>query len=122
MPLDSKDTDLSDYLERIRRLIKQNWAYPCVKDQQTGVCEYKSTELVVEFGILKHGPVQYVEVRRASPYGIYDSYAVNAIKLASPFPPVPTAMMARMLHGSTGAAIVARFVYHIDTGITNVIR
>jgi len=117
--LDSKDTDLSDYLERIRRLIKQNWAYPCIKDQQTGACEYKSTELVVEFGILKHGPVQYVEVRRASPYGIYDSYAVNAIKLASPFPPVPAVMMARMQQGSTGAAIVARFVYHFDSGITN---
>jgi outer membrane biosynthesis protein TonB len=120
--LDSKDTDLSDYLERIKRLIQQTWVYPCIKDEQTRVCEYKSTELVVEFGILRHGPVQYVEIRRASPYGIYDSFAVNAIKLASPFPPVPTAMMARMQQGSTGAAIVARFVYHIETGLTNVIR
>jgi len=28
-------------------------------------------------------------------------------------------MMARMQQGSTGAAIVARFVYHYDSGITN---
>ena len=76
----------------------------------------------VEFGILKQGKVQYAEVRRASPYGIYDSYAVNAIKLASPFPPVPPAMMARMQEGSTGAAILARFVYHVDRGITNVLH
>jgi len=120
--LDSKDPDLNDYLQRIKRLIQQNWVFPCVKDRETGVCEYKSTELLVEFGILKGGPLQYIEVRRASPYGIYDEFAVNAVKLASPFPPVPPAMMARMARGSTGAAVVARFVYHIDTGITNVLR
>jgi TonB family protein len=120
--LESKDSELTDYLERIKRLIKQNWVYPCLKDQQTSVCEYKSTELIVEFGILKPGPVQYVEIRRASPYSIYDAYAVNAIKLASPFPPVPAALMARMGQGSTGASITARFVYVYETGLTNVLR
>ena len=122
IPLDSKDGDLNDYLERIKRLIKQNWVYPCIKDRQTGGCEYKSAELVVEFGILKQGPVQYVEVRKASAWVIYDEFAVNAIKLASPFPPVPPAMMARMQSGSAGAAIVARFVYYYETGLTNVVR
>jgi outer membrane biosynthesis protein TonB len=122
VPLDSKDAELSDYLERIKRLIKQNWVFPCVKDRDTGICEYKSTELLVEFGILKQGPLQYIEVRRASPWPIYDEFAVNAVKLASPFPPVPAAMMARMARGSAGAAIVARFVYLYDTGITNVLR
>ena len=120
--LDSKDTDLSDYLERVKRLIKQNWVYPCVKDRATGACEYKSTELIIEFGILKQGPLQYVEVRRTSPWDVYDDSAVTAIKLASPFPPVPPAMMARMARGSTGAAIRARFVYHVDTGLTNLVR
>ena len=93
-----------------------------MKDRETSVCEYKSTELIVEFGILRHGPLQYVEVRRTSPWDVYDSSAVTAIKLASPFPPVPPAMMARMGRGSTGAAIVARFVYHVDTGLTNLVR
>ena len=122
IPLDSTDTDLQDYLERIKRLIKLNWVYPCIKDRQTGSCDYKSAELVVEFGILKQGPVQYVEVRRTSAWVIYDEFAVNAIKLASPFPPVPPAMMARMRSGSAGAAIVARFVYVYETGLTNVVR
>ena len=120
--LDSKDSDLSDYLERVKRLIKQNWVFPCVKDRESGACEYKTTELVVEFGILRQGPLQYVEVRRSSPWDVYDSNAVIAIKLASPFPPVPPAMMARMGRGSTGAAIVARFVYHVDSGLTNLVR
>jgi hypothetical protein len=66
--------------------------------------------------------VQYVEVRRASNWVIYDDVAVNAIKLASPFPPVPPAMMARMGNGSTGASIVARFTYVLDTGLVNVLR
>ena len=122
IPLESKDSDIADYFERIKRLIKQNWVYPCIKDSQTSVCEYKSAELIVEFGILKPGPVQYVEVRRASRWGIYDDYAVNAIKLASPFPPVPPAVMARMGRGSTGAAITARFVYVYESGLTNVLR
>jgi outer membrane biosynthesis protein TonB len=122
LPLESKDSDLADYFERIKRLIKQNWVYPCIKDQQTSVCEYKSAELIVEFGILKPGPVQYVEVLRASPWGIYNDYAVNAIKLASPFPPVPAAVMARMSKGSNGAAITARFVYVYEAGLTNVLR
>ena len=122
VPLDSKDSDVRDYLDRIKRLIQQHWVFPCVKDRQTGICEYKSTELLVEFGILKHGPLQYIAVRRASPYEIYDEYAVTAVKLASPFPPVPAAMMARMGSGSTGAAISARFVYHFETGITNLLR
>ena len=122
VPLDSSDNDIRDYLDRIKRMIQQHWVFPCVKDRNTGVCEYKSTELMVEFGILKHGPLQYIEVRRASPYEIYDDYAVTAVKLASPFPPVPPAMMARMASGSTGTKISARFVYYYESGITNLLR
>jgi outer membrane biosynthesis protein TonB len=122
IPLDSKDADFTDYLERIKRQIKQNWVFPCIKDRETGYCEYKSTELIVEFGILKPGQLQYIEVRRASPWQIYDDFAVNAVKLASPFPPVPAALMARMDAGSTGTKIVARFVYHFESGFTNVLR
>jgi hypothetical protein len=122
LALDSEDPDLADYFERIKRLIKQNWVYPCIKDSETRVCEYKSAELVVEFGILKPGPLQYVEIRRASPWVIYDEYAANAIKLASPFPPVPPAVMARFGRGSAGAAIFARFVYVYESGLTNVLR
>ena len=58
--------------------------------------------------------------RMSSPV-LLESFS-NAVKLASPFPPVPPAMMARMARGSTGAAISARFVYHIETGITNILR
>ena len=39
---------------------------------------------------------------------------MKAVKLASPFPPVPDALMDRMAPGSTGAALRLRFVYKLD--------
>jgi TonB family protein len=122
IPLDTKDPEFSDYLERVRQLIKRNWGYPCVKNLDTRECEYKSARLVVDFGILRQGPVQFVEVRAPSGWSIYDDYAVNAIKLASPFPPVPPGLMARMERGSTGIPIRVNFTYMLETGITNTLR
>src|SRR5712691_10941739 len=57
LPLDSKDARYNDYLDRVRRMIKEKWAYPCVKNPATGQCEYKSAQLVIEFGILRDGRV-----------------------------------------------------------------
>jgi hypothetical protein len=72
IPLDSKDPKYNDYLDRVRRLIKAKWVYPCLKDDATGRCEYKSAQLVIEFGILKDGRVPFVIVRKASEFDIYD--------------------------------------------------
>jgi TonB family protein len=115
--LDAKDPDVTDYLQRLRRLIQQNWAYPCVKDAVTAACEYKSANLVVEFGIFRDGPVAFIDVRLSSGSSIYDDAAVKAIKLASPFPPVPSALMDTRKAGSPGVPIVARFSYHINSQV-----
>jgi TonB family protein len=122
IPLDSSDTKFNDYLERLRRKIKANWGFPCIKDEMTHGCDYKTAMLVVEFGILKDGRLQFVEVVRSSGFPIYDDYAVNAIKLSSPFPVVPSAMIVAMKRGSTGVAIMAQFNYVVDTSLTNVLR
>jgi outer membrane biosynthesis protein TonB len=118
IPLDSKDPQYSDYLDRVRRMIKEKWAYPCVKEGASGRCDYKSTSLVIEFGILKDGRVPFVIVRRQSDYDIYDVYAVNAIKLASPFPPVPDTLTS----GRTGIPILANFSYIVESSLTNLLR
>ena len=117
--LDSTDPKYNDFLDRVRRLIKANWGYPCVRDPATRECEYKSATLVVAFGILKDGRLQIVEIRRSSGISIYDDYAVNAIKLASPFPEVPPAMIQR---GSAGVPILATFNYIVESSLTNVLR
>jgi TonB family protein len=122
IPLDSADPQFNDYLDRLRRKIKANWGFPCVRNETTHVCEYKTATLVVHFGILKDGRLQFVEVVRSSGYPIYDDYAVNAIKFSSPFPTVPASMMVSMKQGSSGVAIMAHFNYVVDTSLTNLLR
>ncbi len=121
IPLDSSDAKFSDYLDRLRRRIKANWGFPCIKNA-TGPCDYKTTSLIVEFGILKDGRLQFVDVVKSSGFPIYDDYAVNAIKLGSPFPAVPPEMIVAMKRGSTGVSIMARFNYVVDTSLTNLLR
>ena len=115
IPLDSKDAELSDYLKQVKGLIQKKWAYPCVKDATTGQCEYKSAKLVIVIDITKDGRVSEVEVAERSGYGIYDAYAVNAVKAASPFPPVPVELMAMQKPGSTSIRITTAFRYIVET-------
>ncbi len=122
IPLDSKDPKFSDYLDKIRERIRSKWDYPCVKDERTLTCDYKSAELVIEFGILKSGKLQFIELRAASGLPIYDDYAMNAIKLASPFPEVPAAIMAMAKAGSTGIPIVAHFQYVYEVSFRTLLR
>src|SRR6185369_10212292 len=122
IPLDSDDARYNEYLEQIRRRIKEKWGFPCVKNTETRECDHHSTSLDVHFGILKDGRVQFVDVVRRADYSIYDEYAVHAILMAQPFPPVPPAMMAAMRQGSTGLAISARFSYVVESSLTNLLR
>jgi len=39
-----------------------------VKNESTKQCEYKTTQLVIEFGIAKDGKVPFVTVLRSSGY------------------------------------------------------
>jgi TonB family protein len=121
VPLDSEDTRYSDYLEQVRRRIQEKWGYPCVR-RPGGECQGHTTSLEVEFGILKDGRLQFVELIRAADHTLYDEYAMNAIRLAQPFPPVPAAMMAAMRPGSTGIPIRARFIYVSETSLTKFLR
>jgi TonB family protein len=118
--LDAKDARYSDFLEKVRQRIKAQWGYPCVKNFSTRECEYLSAQLVVEFGILRNGDLQFVDVIHSSGYEIYDGYAVTAIRLASPYPKVPAEMMALMKPGSTGTVIAAKFNYIAETSLTNI--
>jgi hypothetical protein len=52
----------------------------------------------------------------------YDESAMTAIKLASPFPAVPPALMAKANRGSTGVPIVAHFIYQYEVSIRSLLR
>ena len=58
--------------------------------------------LTDQYGV-SSGPGVVHDVVRPADHTIYDEYAVNAIKLASPFPPVPPAIMATLRAGSLNA-------------------
>jgi outer membrane biosynthesis protein TonB len=109
VPLDSADPKYSDYLLRVKRQIEAKMVYPCIKDSGTQTCEYKSVELMLEFGIRKDGNLGFVALRNSSGYQIMDEASWNAVKLASPFPRVPDAV------SKTGFPILARFRYHVVT-------
>jgi TonB family protein len=88
-------------------------------------CEYKSAEVDLEIGLRESGELQYVKIVRSSGIELYDSYAVNAVRLAAPYPAVPVSMLARRERESEaistsglragvskpGAWINARFTY-----------
>jgi hypothetical protein len=46
--LDAPDLDprYRDYRGRVSQMIRENWVYPCVKDEATGKCEYKPVQAV----------------------------------------------------------------------------
>ncbi len=114
IPIDSKDARYRAYLEQARKMIKEKWSYPCVKDAATGRCDYKAARLVVEFGPLVDGRVADVTVTKKAAWPIYDDYAVNAVRLAAPFPPVPPELMAQAKPESEDVRIVATFQYVLE--------
>jgi TonB family protein len=112
IPLDTKDPNFNDYFERLRQQIKEKWVYPREAAERN-----IGGRLVMEFGIAKDGQLRFIELRRSSGVSVLDVYAVNAVKLASPFPPIPDRM------SRTGIPVVAVFNYIIDIGsLNNILR
>jgi len=87
IPLDTPDPKYQDYFNQIRERIKSKWIYP-YEASSRGI----GGELSIEFGIAKSGELQFIERRRSSGVELLDDYAMRAVQLASPFPPVPDAI------------------------------
>ena len=109
IPLNTADPRYTDYFDKIRRRIKENWVYPREAGERGIV-----GQLVIEFAIRKDGWLQVVELKRSSGVPILDLYALNALKLSQPFPPVPDSV-------SRGPLLIAGiFTYQIvDSGLLN---
>jgi len=115
IPLDTSDPDFSPFLQQVKRQIQAKWVFPCLKNPVTHECEQHSARLYVLFGIHKSGRLQVVELQASSGYRVYDDYALNAIRLAAPYPPVPPAMLAKLKSTNAGVPIVAQFNYIVST-------
>ena len=97
-------------------------SYPCIKSARTSECEYRNANLILEFGILKTGQLQFIDLRESSGMPLYDDNSATAIKLASPFPPPPPAMMAAMKQGSAGVAILGHFIYTYEVTLRGILH
>jgi TonB family protein len=123
IPLDGGDPRFSDYLELIRRAIQDKMAFPCNRDRATGRCqEPTNTRVVVDFGILRDGRLQFADIVMSSNETGYDENSVRAIHLAAPFPPIPPAIMATRERGSTGVPIRCVFNYIVTTNFSTILR
>src|SRR5207244_3128297 len=110
-PLATRDPRFSDYFDQLRRAIKDKWSYPReAADKNIG------GQLMLEFGIAKDGELRFIELRRSSGVAVLDDYAMNAVKLASPFPRVPDEM------SRGGIPVLAIFNYIVAGSPYNVLR
>jgi TonB family protein len=92
IPLDTQDPKYLDYFNQIRERIKSKWIYPReAGDRGIG------GQLMIEFHISRDGRLAMVELRRSSGVEILDDYALRAVQLAQPFPPVPAALAKAVL-------------------------
>ena len=107
--LDTPDPKYQDYFRQIRERIQSKWIYP-YEASSRGI----GGELQIDFGIAKSGELQFIERRRTSGVELLDDYAIRAVQLASPFPPVPDAI------SKGGLPINGTFKYLIqDSGLIN---
>jgi len=109
IPLDTPDPRYTDYFEKVRQRIKSHWIYPREAGER-GI----GGQLIIAFAIAKGGDLIAIELRRSSGVPILDLYALNAVKLAQPFPPVPDSVTKGAL------PIQGIFTYQIvDTSLLN---
>jgi len=108
IPLDTPEPKYQDYFNKIRERIKSKWTYP----RQAGERGIEG-ELLIEFHIAKDGRLEFIALRNSSGVAILDDYAMTAVKLAQPFPPVPDDIAKQSL------AINGQFKYQIVSGLVN---
>ena len=81
---DTEDPGHEAYFNQIRQKIRSNWIYP----REAGDKGIEG-ESRIEFHIAKDGRLAFIALRRSSGTQILDDYAMVAVKLAQPFPPLP---------------------------------
>ena len=76
----NKQINWGAYMQQVEKKIKSNWHPPR---------EGLSQVVIVKFTIWKNGEVSNIEVLKSSNISAVDKAAMNAIKLSSPFKPLP---------------------------------
>lgn len=82
------------YFQEVRARVLRLWGYPCIEDTTTRRCEYVTTQVIVELGVHHDGRLASVTIVKSSGVALYDDYATDAVKLASPFGAPPQSAQA----------------------------
>src|SRR5262245_38025677 len=92
VPLDTPDPNYRDYMARVRQQIYAKWVYP--REAQDRELRGR---LVVEFQIGKDGRLLTLDLITSSGEYVLDSSALNAVKHAERYTPLPDAMQRDVL-------------------------
>jgi TonB family protein len=82
--LNAPEVQYAGYFDSIRRKIELIWQYP-YDAAVAGI----GGELLLDFVVGRNGRVEKVELLRSSGYKVLDDEALNAVRKASPFGPIP---------------------------------
>ena len=98
--LESRSHEYAAYLEEVKRRVEREWRYPLLA-QERGL----AGKLVIEFAIRRDGGLTRLHLADSSGVSILDDAALDAIRRAAPYSPLPDAMDLDRLN------IVASFEY-----------
>lgn len=87
IPLNTPDPRYAAYFAELKRRIEDKWSYPTEASRKG-----QSGQGELRFVIRKNGSVGAVEIVQSSGVRILDAYIENAVRLASPFPPIPASV------------------------------
>ncbi|MGH7408389.1 MAG: energy transducer TonB [Candidatus Methylomirabilales bacterium] len=98
--LESRSHEYAAYLEEVKRRVEREWRYPLLA-QERGL----TGKLVIEFAIRRDGGLTRLHLADSSGVSILDDAALDAIRRAAPYSPLPDAMDLDRLN------VVASFEY-----------
>jgi peptidyl-prolyl cis-trans isomerase SurA len=101
------------YFRDIRARVLRFWGYPCIEDTTTRRCDYVATQVIVELRVHHDGRLASVTVLKSSGVALYDDYATDAVKLASPFGAPPHSAQT----AGTPASLTMSFTYASDQSV-----
>src|SRR5262249_6220547 len=102
------------YFETIRRQIRQQWEFPCVKNAATASCEYRDASVRLQLAIRPDGTLAYVDVTNPPGHPVYDEAALRAVRRAAPFPPVPADVIAQWRKKDGDLTLNMNFKYVVE--------
>lgn len=100
--LDTRDSTYHPYTKVLKEMILNRWIYPLSARQA-----FIQGSLLIVFRLDRGGNLIACNMATSSGHEILDAHALQAIRLASPFPPFPENIMVQFLN------INASFVYRL---------